>query len=713
MGKAASTASSWFGARISRGSVALFLSAVLTFTAGAAPAAQKRTLGKSYKEWLERDVAYIITKEERDSFLRLTSDEARDKFIDRFWAIRNPTPGLPENEYKDEIYQRIAYANANFGVGSGTEGWRTDRGRAYITLGPPQQKEVHYNAANLFPLEIWFYSFSHAALPPFFYVMFYQREGFGDYRFYSPYFDGPDKLIPGTESINDRQTALKMIRDSVGSEVARVSLSLLPDEPVDLTNATSSLQSDIVLTTIKNLANHPFTKQELDKRRASLENVTVRLVLPGQNLDIATLPVRDSQGSTRLDYAIRFRNPSDFSIAERNDGKYFYSMEARVQVFGPDNKLIFTQQKSVADTVDKQQLAEIKDRRFGYEGSLPLPPGKYRLDFLLTDWQKKAGFQAEKEVVVPPVDENSLVVSGILPFSAAEAIDPATADITPFALAGIKFTPLGASPLILNPGQNLEVAYQIWTAPKDPREYAGQKIEVEYALGRPAVRGGATVVKDVVDAGQFDPAGSLVNGKKFALTDQPVGNYMLTVTVDRPDAHQPAFSTLNFSVLTNSSAADVWDLSDPSIRDDAAKGVLDRQRGLCYLAQGQKGEARAWFRRALDRDHTDDTARARLVDAYYERKDYAAIVSLFSDAGITDGTDAETILRMAESLGKSGDTRKAISLLESALNSRPEDGPLYLALAGYYQQIGNSQKANELTRKGKTHLGPRTAPSSP
>ena len=101
------------------------------------------------------------------------------------------------------------------------------------------------------------------------------------------------------------------------------------------------------------------------------------------------------------------------------------------------------------------------------------------------------------------------------------------------------------------------------------------------------------------------------------------------------------------------------------------------------------------------------------MDAYYERKDYAAIVSLFSDAGITDGTDAETILRMAESLGKSGDTRKAIALLESALNSRPEDGPLYLALAGYYQQIGNSQKANELTRKGKTHMEPGTAPSSP
>jgi hypothetical protein len=71
-----------------------------------------------------------------------------------------------------------------------------DRGRTYITLGPPQQKEVHYNAANLFPLEIWFYSGGQPALPPFLYIMFYQKEGFGDFRFYSPYIDGPDKLSP-------------------------------------------------------------------------------------------------------------------------------------------------------------------------------------------------------------------------------------------------------------------------------------------------------------------------------------------------------------------------------------------------------------------------------------------------------------------------------------------------------------------------------------
>src|SRR6266576_2452613 len=156
--------------RVSRGILSLLVSALFGFGPIAADAAQRQKLGKSYKEWLERDVAYITTKEERDAFLRLATDGERDRFIERFWEIRNPTPGAPENTYRDEIYKRIAFADATFGG----EGWRTDRGRTYITLGPPQQKEVHYNAANLFPIEIWFYSFNHPGLPPFFYVMFYR-----------------------------------------------------------------------------------------------------------------------------------------------------------------------------------------------------------------------------------------------------------------------------------------------------------------------------------------------------------------------------------------------------------------------------------------------------------------------------------------------------------------------------------------------------------
>src|SRR5579864_6537782 len=670
----------------------------------------EKQLPKMYREWLDRDVAYIITKEERDTFLKLTSDEARDKFIDHFWALRNPDPGSPSNTYKDDIYQRISYADAHFGTGSGGEGWRTARGQTYITLGPPAHKDTHYGAGNLRPLEIWFYSNTLPPLPPFFYIMFYQQDNIGDFRFYRPYFDGPTELVTGVEAINDNTAALRMIQDSVGPEVARVAQTLLPDETIDQ-QGRISLSSDILLSQVKSLANQPAYKAMLERRRRLLEDVSSRIVVEGRNLDIITLPVRDSHGLTRLDYAIRMHNPSDLTLTDGGNGRYTFALEVRARVFGPDGKLIFTQQRSVTDSMDKAGLTKIQDRVFGYESSLPLPPGKYRLDFLLTDWQKKLGLHAEREVTIPVVDGNSLMIPGILPFAAAVTVDPSTVDSTPFAMGGVKFTPLAGTPLLLNPGQNLEVAYQIWTLPKDPQSVSGQHLQVHYAVGQPANIGTATIIDDSIGMEQFDASGSLVNGKKFPLNPQWIGSYMLTVAVSHAGTSDHTSATLNFRAVGGDLVPRPWDVSDPSLIKDADQGVLDQQRGLCYLSSGQLEEARLYFRRSLERDHGNEVARAHLVDAYYSQHDYAAIVSLYNDAGATEETDSETLSRIASSLVKTKDTKRAISLLEQALHSRSEDGGLYLALAECYEEAGDTKKAQEMTQKGRSFLS--TASPSP
>jgi GWxTD domain-containing protein len=682
----------------------LLLAAILLAFSGTALGQKKQKLEKNYREWLERDVAYIITKDERDAFLKLATDDAREKFIETFWEIRNPSPGSPTNTYKDEIYQRIAFADARFGIGSGVEGWRTDRGRTYVTLGPPQQKEVFRNSANLYPIEIWFYGGANPALPPFFYVMFYQREGSGDYRFYSPYTDGPDKLTTGVEAINSRSAALRMIRNSAGPEVARVALTLLPDEPVDETTGTVSLQSDILLNSIKNLANLPANRDDILRRRATRESVTSRLVLEGHNLDIVTFAARDSRGLTRLDYALRLHAPSDLSMAAENDGRYSYSLEIRVRVFNSENKLIFTQQKTLSDSITKKRLDTIKDKVFGYEGTLPLPPGKYRLEFQFTDWSKKTAFHTVREISIPTPAKDSLVVPGVLPFLSAEPADPGLADLMPFTIGGVQFIPMPSSSPTLGPGTSLQIVYQIWTPASDPRENLGKKLDVEYAFGRPAAPGSATKVKDEINREQFDAAGSLVTGKKLSLQQQSSGSYILNVTVNNPETKRTGFGTMSFKILDAPSGPEPWDVLEPGIAQDAEKGILDQQRGLCYWALGQFDEARVGFRRALQLDHSNDVARARLVDAYFSKKDYAAVVSLFSDAGVTETTDSETLLRISTSLEKRGNASQAISMLETALQSRPEEGPLYLALAQYYTEIGNPRKAADLTQKGKSLL---------
>src|SRR5712692_7193738 len=101
----------------------------------------RKELETPYRKWLNEDVAYIITDEERQAWKRLATDEEREQFIEQFWLRRDPTPDTAENEFKEEHYRRIAYANERYA--SGIPGWKADRGRIYITFGPPDEIESH------------------------------------------------------------------------------------------------------------------------------------------------------------------------------------------------------------------------------------------------------------------------------------------------------------------------------------------------------------------------------------------------------------------------------------------------------------------------------------------------------------------------------------------------------------------------------------------
>ena len=103
--------------------------------------ALKNELSEDDKKWLNEDVRWIISDEERKAFLQLSNEEEREKFIEAFWDRRNPNPDSEDNEFKDEHYRRIEYANEHFAAG--VQGWRTDRGRIYIVYGPPDEIESH------------------------------------------------------------------------------------------------------------------------------------------------------------------------------------------------------------------------------------------------------------------------------------------------------------------------------------------------------------------------------------------------------------------------------------------------------------------------------------------------------------------------------------------------------------------------------------------
>ena len=110
-----------------------------------------------YENWINEDVAYIVTADERQAWSKLISDQGREYFIEQFWLRRDPTPATSTNEFKEEHYRRIAYANDRFA--SSLPGWKTDRGRIYIKFGPPDENESHPSGGvnGIPPAEKWRY----------------------------------------------------------------------------------------------------------------------------------------------------------------------------------------------------------------------------------------------------------------------------------------------------------------------------------------------------------------------------------------------------------------------------------------------------------------------------------------------------------------------------------------------------------------------------
>src|ERR1035437_9735466 len=136
----------------------------------AAQKAVRQELKGAYKTWLEQDASYIISEEERKAFRTLSNDEERDAFIENFWLRRNSTPDSPENEFREEHYRRIAYANEHFAAGK--PGWKTDRGHIYISFGKPDSIDAHPSGGSYqrpvdegggetstFPFETWHYRY--------------------------------------------------------------------------------------------------------------------------------------------------------------------------------------------------------------------------------------------------------------------------------------------------------------------------------------------------------------------------------------------------------------------------------------------------------------------------------------------------------------------------------------------------------------------------
>ena len=673
----------------------VFLALLTLFPSHRAQAADStKKLPPVYRHWIEVEVPYIMAAQERKEFLALTTDAQRDSFIDTFWRIRNPEPGSANNTYKEEHYRRLAYANENFGDPRYEDGWRSERGRMYIILGAPKQRAQHHDVGNVRPMEIWFYQSDTPALPPYFYLLFYKPSAGDDYRLYSPRFDTPVKLCSTGESRNDPTMALSIIRKSLGDEVAKTAVTLLPDESVDFRSFEPSMESDTLLNKISDLPDNPVTIARLEANRAR-ERVTMSVFVGGEDSVLSYDTFRDDRGRMTLSYLLSRQFADAHLIGTHKDGRTYYDLTLRTDVLTEAGKPVYMQEDQLTGNLTPAQAEVARKKRFCAEGRLPLTPGNYTVVTTLTNRVDGTASRQRSLVTVPAIKSQGVALSGLLAYTAPAAV-PDPHDRLPFSGSHFRFTPRGAQNVYISQGERLSLVFQLWLNPKSGEAPAPQKIHLHYVFGSIASsHDEATQENEDVDAGNRDNAGNLLTGHTLDTSSLPPGAYRVVVGATPEGGQRTAYATLNLRVAPAADYVGTWTAYGPA--DAGGDGVDDLKRGLSAEAQGADADAEAAYRRALAEGPGDlrplDNLAALLV-----REGATDRLAALSKLPILEKTAASpaTLLAIAGALNKGGDSKAAAHMLEVQIRIQPPTVDLYNALADACQASGDPNRAKEV-----------------
>lgn len=363
-----------------------------------------------YQKWLDEEVVYIITARERDVFKRLETDKEREIFIEAFWKQRDPTSGTPRNEFREEHYQRIKYANEYYGRGTPRPGWRTDRGRIYIILGPPQNIEDHSNINGVYPIQIWSYSGDPKyGLPAAFNIIFFKRHGTGEYIFYSPAGDGPESLIAdwGTGimaeyMMENTRSELQAYQQLVklAPNLAYQTLSLIPGERV--------LEGTVSLASARLMANvlaYPLKKVEDQYADALLQYKDVIEVDYSANYitsDASLQIIKNEAGFFQVHYSIE---PKRISV-EAYGKTYSTNFELNGRITDLNGNTVYQYTKEFPLTFSAEEINDLSVKSLAIQDLFPLIPGTYKFDFILKNTVSKQFTTFQANITIP--EENAL-----------------------------------------------------------------------------------------------------------------------------------------------------------------------------------------------------------------------------------------------------------------------------------------------------------------
>lgn len=359
---------------------------------------QVSDLPAKYQEWLNQ-VAYIILPQEKDVFLRLQNDFERDIFIESFWKQRDPTPGTPQNEYKDEIYRRWTYVNKEFRKDTPRPGWMTDRGRIYMILGEPKSRES-ITSPQLQPCELWtYYGDASKGQPSLFGLLFFRRGGSGEYKLYSPMVDGPKSLIIKTPSlelnVEDPWEIYAWLREYYPT-IAPFVLSVVPHDPT--LGVEPSTYSEIILAEIldapRKEVNPSYATHFLDYKGV----VTTEYLTNFVDSDALVAVWRDPvEGIPFLHYSMVPKSISFDYYEPKN--QYFCNYIVDVSL-KKENDFIYQASKNFTYYFSPEESPLVTANGIAIQDCFPAIEGKFKLTVLLRNTVGKEFSLLEREVEV-------------------------------------------------------------------------------------------------------------------------------------------------------------------------------------------------------------------------------------------------------------------------------------------------------------------------
>jgi GWxTD domain-containing protein len=497
----------------------------------------KPELKKAYKDWLEKDVNYVITPEERQAFKKLQTDDEREKFIEEFWRRRDPDPDTDENEFKEEYYERIAYANEHFA--SGIPGWKTDRGRIWIMYGKPDERETHpmgggYDrpsyegggSTSTYPFETWFYRYL-PGVGSGVEIEFVDPTGSGEYRIArNP--NEKDALlnIPGAGLTLSEQLGLS----NKGDRISGLGSVGTPNAQREQDSPFSRLQL------LADLSRPPQVKFN-DLATAVNTGVIEENPL---NFDIRVDFFRQSDERVITAFTIQTENKD---LVFQDSGGL---QQARINIFGRITSVagrragIF--EDPIITTATTEELTEAKDRKSAYQKAVSLAPGTYKVDVIVRDVSSGATGVKHVGFTVPKYDPQKLSTSTLVLAAKLESLVDRPA-VGQFVIGQTKVIPNVSG--IYHRGQPVGVYLQVYNAGVDQTTLR-PSVDVEYALSKDGKELGkqAEDWRGMSDSGQRLTLARLIDTRAL-----PPGEYELSIRIRDRVSGQALAPAAKFTVV--------------------------------------------------------------------------------------------------------------------------------------------------------------------